>query len=401
MSRLQEHEAKALVARYGVPVPQGRLCRSREAVSIALDELGPPVYVKAQVRIGDRKAVDAVRRADDRDEALAHAADLLDADVAGQRVEGVLVERVAPPGPELYLSVAISELHRRRRLAIARAGGSGFDVAGADAELLIDPRAAAVPMYALRKLLRGLGFEGPRLVALAAIAHGLVRCAIECHAYTVELNPVIAGEQGPVAVDAKVELDDYAAGLRPPDVLAQEAGSDRELRAAAVQRADHRGTFRYVQMLDEREIPGRGAVGTHSVGGGESLVVLDALESVELVAANYCDTSGSPSREKVAAAAELIAGQPGIAGYFFSSCIANQPLSVTAAGLTAGFEVAGWRGPTVVRIAGNEEDEARAIVSGWAAEHGVDARVFGREVDEWAAARAMSELLRDGAGRSG
>ena len=90
MSRLQEHEAKALVARYGVPVPEGRLCFSREAVAIAVDELGLPVYVKAQVRIGDRKAVDAIRRAETREEAL-DAASLLDAEVSGQPVEGVLV----------------------------------------------------------------------------------------------------------------------------------------------------------------------------------------------------------------------------------------------------------------------------------------------------------------------
>jgi hypothetical protein len=49
-----------------------------------------------------------------------------------------------------------------------------------------------------------------------------------------------------------------------------------------------------------------------------------------------------------------------------------------------------------VRIAGNEEDEARAIVEAWAKSRSVDARVFGREVDEWTAAAAMSSLLREG-----
>jgi succinyl-CoA synthetase beta subunit len=146
-------------------------------------------------------------------------------------------------------------------------------------------------------------------------------------------------------------------------------------------------------MLPEDEIAHASAIGTHSVGGGESLVVLDALQSQGLTPANYCDTSGSPSEEKVAAATELISGQPGIVGYFFSSCIANQPLSVTARGLVAGFGRTGWRGPTVVRIAGNEEDEAKSIVSAWATANGVDAHVFGREVNEWEAASAMADLL--------
>ena len=161
------------------------------------------------------------------------------------------------------------------------------------------------------------------------------------------------------------------------------------------QEQDHRGSFRYVQLVDESETvdDDRPLVGSHSVGGGESLVVFDALDSVGLRPANYCDTSGAPSQEKVAFAAQLIAAQPHIAGYFFSSCIANQPLSVTANGLVTGFEQAGWRGPTVVRIAGNQEAEAREIVEAWAAKHGVPATIVGRELHEWQAAQLLADAL--------
>jgi succinyl-CoA synthetase beta subunit len=123
------------------------------------------------------------------------------------------------------------------------------------------------------------------------------------------------------------------------------------------------------------------------------MVVFDALDSVGLRPANYCDTSGAPSREKVAFAAQLIASQPGIAGFFFSSCIANQPLSVTAGGLVDGFEQANWRGPTVVRIAGNEEAQAREVMQEWADRTGVPAKVVGREVDEWDAAQLLADVL--------
>jgi succinyl-CoA synthetase beta subunit len=117
---------------------------------------------------------------------------------------------------------------------------------------------------------------------------------------------------------------------------------------------------------------------------------------VNLTPANYCDTSRAPSREKVAFAAQTIASQPHLAGFFFSSCIANQPLSVTARGLVDGFIAAGWHGPTVVRIAGNQEADARAIVETWAAENAVPATVLGREADEWQAARALATALANG-----
>ena len=72
---------------------------------------------------------------------------------------------------------------------------------------------------------------------------------------------------------------------------------------------------------------------------------------------------------------------------------------MTARGLVAGLDAAGWRGPTVVRIAGNEEQEAQAIVKGWAERHGVRAAVLGREADEWGAAKQLASILADGVGR--
>jgi succinyl-CoA synthetase beta subunit len=216
----------------------------------------------------------------------------------------------------------------------------------------------------------------------------------------VEVNPLFITADGAVAIDAKVELDDYSLTSVPNrDLLPEQTESPRENEARLFQESDHRGSFRFVQLVDDGDADGDGRgplVGSHSVGGGESLVVFDALEAVGLRPANYCDTSGAPSREKVAFAAELIASQPHIAGYFFSSCIANQPLSVTAGGLVDGFTAAQWRGPTVVRIAGNQEPEARAIVEAWAAEHDVPALVVGREVNEWEAAALLAGVLAVG-----
>jgi succinyl-CoA synthetase beta subunit len=154
--------------------------------------------------------------------------------------------------------------------------------------------------------------------------------------------------------------------------------------------------MRYVQLVDPSDLgdhdPQR-LVGSHAVGGGESMVLFDALADVGLVPTNYCDTSGAPSREKVAFVTRMIATQPHIKGYFFSSCIANQPLSVTAAGLIDGWEAANWTGPTLVRIAGNQDEQAQEMVKAWAAKVGAPATVLGREVDEWQAAAILAREL--------
>ena len=66
---------------------------------------------------------------------------------------------------------------------------------------------------------------------------------------------------------------------------------------------------------------------------------------------------------------------------------------MTAAGLIDGFNAAGWRGPTLVRIAGNQDEQAQAMIRAWALEAGVDATVVGREVDEWEAAAMLAREL--------
>jgi succinyl-CoA synthetase beta subunit len=396
--RLVEVIAKELVAKYGLASPPGRECRTADEGHAAAEELGVPVYAKAQIPFGDRATLGLVQKADDPDTAARHVADLLGRSVEGMTVTSVLVESAVDPKFSAYLSVHVDDEARARVLRIGTGGGAGYD--RNDAEVIVPLPLAGFEMFELRNLVRTMGVTGATREAVTRAAMAITRAARDWHAYTVEVNPLFVTEHGAVAIDAKVELDDYSLATVPDrDLLPSQVESGRELEARLFQQSDHRGSFRYVQLVDDEDADigsGGALVGSHSVGGGESLVVFDALEAVGLRPTNYCDTSGAPSQEKVAFAAQLIASQPHIEGYFFSSCIANQPLSVTAAGLVAGFEQAGWRGPTVVRIAGNQEPEARAIVEAWAAEHGVPATVVGREVDEWQAAELLAQVLAAG-----
>jgi succinyl-CoA synthetase beta subunit len=391
--RLVEAASKALLARYGLKAPDGRLCGSAEEARAAALQIGCPVYVKAQVPYGDRVSLGLVDRVDEPDAAGAKADELIGRAVEGMTVTAVLIEAAVEPEQSVYLSAHVDGTAGARILRIGLGGGAGYRPDAA--EIQVPVPASGLETYEVRKLVRRAGLTGPSREAVTRAASAVTRAARDWHAYTIEVNPLFVTASGPVAIDAKAELDDYSLGSVPDlSLLPEQTESERERAARAFQEQDHRGSFRFVQLVDEGEAAGRGPlVGSHSVGGGESLVVFDALAAVGLRPANYCDTSGAPSQEKVAFAAHLIASQPHIEGFFFSSCIANQPLSVTAAGLVQGFQSAGWTGPTVVRIAGNQEDQARAMVQEWAEQTGVPAVVVGREVDEWDAARMLADQL--------
>jgi succinyl-CoA synthetase beta subunit len=390
--RLLEVTAKEILSRYGIEPPPGRECRSVDEIRSAAVELGPEVYLKAQIAIGDRATQGLVRSVGDPDEAVAIGGAYLGRAVDGMSIESTLVEAAIPPDESLYVSIHVEDAERARVLYLGWGGGQGYqrDAAEVQAALPVD----AIDLDAARILVDGLGVDGARREALAHVVLGLSSAAREWHAYTVEINPLFLVGDAAVAIDAKMELDDYSLATVPePGLLPPQVESPREVEARTYQQSDHRGSFRYVQLIEPDGVTGPTVVGSHSVGGGESLVVFDALESVGLQPANYCDTSGAPPKEKMAFAARLIASQPHIAGYFFSTCIANQPLSITANGLVEGFEASGWRGPTVCRIAGNQEAEAREIVQAWATANDVPSLIVGREYDEWQAAAALADLL--------
>lgn len=395
--RLIESTSKDILARYGLLSPAHQLCASADEASDAASSIGGDVYVKAQIPYGDRAGLGLVARAAGAHEAARLAAEQLSAVVDGFPVRQVLVEASATAELSAYLSVHVDGEQAARVLRIGLGGGSHYDASAADLKAVL-PR-EGMEAYEIRSLLGRLGLARSHREAMVQAVRAVIRAASEWHAYTVEVNPLFVTAGGPLAVDAKMELDDYSLGAVPDrSIIGERAESERERSARVYQTTDHRGSFRFVQLVGEAEAGAAGGflVGSHSVGGGESLVVFDALHAVGIQPANYCDTSGAPSREKVAFAARTIASQPHIQGYFFSSCIANQPLSVTANGLVDGFREAGWSGPTVVRIAGNQEEEAKAIVRDWAGMQGVDAVILGREVDEWEAARRLAALLDAG-----
>lgn len=393
--RLIESASKELLGRYGLRAPEGRLCTTPEEAGEAAQALGGDVFVKAQIPFGDRASLGLVARVGSAQDAAATAAEHLSRAVDGMRVGSVLVEQAVPPDLSVYISVHVDDAEASRILRIGHGGGAGYHADEAQVREVVP--VGGMELFRVRTLVGALGLRGAQREAVTRAAWAVLRAAREWHAYTVEVNPLFVSDAGALAIDAKVELDDYSLPLVPDrELLPEQEEAPREREAREYHEHDHRGSLRYVQLVDEREVEahaGSHIVGSHSVGGGESMVVFDALAEVGLVPANYCDTSGAPSREKVACATRIIASQPHIAAYFFSSCIANQPLSVTAAGLVDGFEAAGWRGPTLVRIAGNQDEQAQQMIREWAQRAGVEATVVGREVDEWEAAEMLAREL--------
>src|SRR2546430_6933025 len=185
--RLIEAASKRLLARYGLKSPDGRLCSSADDARTVAEEVGCPVYVKAQIPYGDRASLGLVTRIEDPDAAAAKTQELIGRAVEGIAVGSVLVEAAVEPLRSVYLSAHVDGEAGARILSIGLGGGAGYRPDTAEAR-------AAVPghgleTYEIRRLLGAVGLAGAERAAFTRAANALARAAREWHGPPVACQP--------------------------------------------------------------------------------------------------------------------------------------------------------------------------------------------------------------------
>lgn len=407
MARLFEYQGKALLKRHGIRVPRSALARSPTEAAQAAAALGTPVMVKAQAWISGRGKAGGIRKANSSEEAEKIAESLLDAPLKDFPVSELLIEECLDIQREFYVGIAVDDTLRGPVLIVSSAGGMSIEEAAQrnPASVARVPIAVGLGLqpHQIRAAFRQVGVTGAELLAWVGPVMALGRLAREYECRTVEINPWAVTSGGHlVALDCRISVDDYAVYRHPE--LGIEVARDLprpptplEKIAYGVEEGDYRGTFYFMQLeTDTRD--GR-HIGFHGSGGGGAMMAMDALLRQGLNAANFCDTSGNPAASKVYRAARIILSQPGIRGYFYSgSGVASQEQTHTARGLVKAFREAGLDIPAVVRLGGNMEAEAVAILQRGTAGLPAPVEAYGSEVDVDFCAERMKRLIEEPAG---
>jgi succinyl-CoA synthetase beta subunit len=397
MARLHEHEGKRVLAGAGVPVPRGRVARSAAEARLAAADLARPVVVKAQAWTTSRLAAGAVRFADTPDAAADAARDLLAMRLGGFPVDAVLVEERLSVVREVFLSISIDDAARAPVLLVSASGGSGVEGRAGEVRRLACDVGSGPDPREVRSALLDAGVDAPLVDPIADAAARAFAAARSCEARSLEINPLAATrEGGVVALDCRITIDDYAV-FRHPDLgieVARELDhppTELERIAYRVEQEDHRGTFYFAQLPAPAGAP---VVGFHGAGGGGSMMSMDALTERGLAPANFCDTSGNPSASKVYRAARIILSQRGILGYFASgSGVASQEQFWSGYGLAKAFWELALDIPAVIRLGGNAEDRAMAILHDAARDIPGPVEAYGKDDSPAFIAERMARLV--------
>jgi succinyl-CoA synthetase beta subunit len=351
---LFEYQGKQYFARYGIPVSPGRAVSTVDDVVAAADEIGYPVVVKAQVRVGGRGKAGGIKLASDAGEARTHAGNILGMDIKGHVVEVVWIEQASDIAEEYYASFTLDRSEKKHLFMLSAQGGVEIEtVAETDPAAIVKRWIDPVDGFSLDEARRAV--EDARLnpdarEQAAALLVQLYECYTLGDLDLAEINPLILTTDGVVrALDAKVTLEGNAS-FRHPEW--EEYTATEELDARE-QLAREKG-LQYIGL--------EGNVGIIANGAGLAMSTLDVVNQVGGRAANFLDVGGGASADVMAAALEVI----------------NTDASVKAilinifGGITRGTEVANGivealsrvdvDAPIVVRLDGTLAEEGRAII---------------------------------------
>ena len=400
--RFYEHEAKQLLRRHGVPLPQSQLATTAEEAEQAASELGGAVVLKSQVLSGGRMKAGGVKFADTPPEARQAAAAILELEINGLQPIGVLVEQLTPVEQEYYAAVTWDALAKRPVIIFS-------DMGGIDIEEVAEQHPEHVARVHLSNLrpfsdfeaklaVSKTGVSGNDLNRLSRIVGALAQVFVAYDLTLAEINPIGRLADGAfVALDSHMDMEEEARGTHarllaelgvPEDDTRQaRPPTEFEVAGAQVDAADTRGVAGRVVEFD-------GDLGLIIGAGGGSLTLFDAVRAAGGRPANYCEIGGNPSVGKAAALTKLVMSRPGVEKIaVMMNVVSNTRVDIMARGVIKGVIEAGYdpaEAITIFRIPGSWEEEGIKVLERYGVEY-VDRSVSMHEAARRAVAKAAGQ----------
>jgi succinyl-CoA synthetase beta subunit len=368
---IHEYQAKALLAKYAIPLLKGGVAYTKDEAMDVARKLGTPVIVvKSQIHAGGRgkgrfkndpEGKGGVRLAKSVDEVGTNAAAMLGQELvtkqtgpAGKTVKRLYIEQGCDIKRELYVSMLVDRVSGRVAVVASTEGGMDIEtVAHETPEKIvtqaIDP-AAGFQGYQGRKIAFALGLSGKQVGAFATLLGNLYRAFTELDCALIEINPlVVTGAGDVVALDAKMTFDDNAlyrhAELETLRDLDEEDPAETEASKYALN---------YVKL--------DGQIGCMVNGAGLAMATMDIIKLYGSAPANFLDVGGGATKERVTAAFKIILKDPNVEGILVNIFGGIMRCDVIAEGVVAAAREVNLHVPLVVRLEGTNVELGKKIL---------------------------------------
>ena len=360
--KIHEYQAKAILAKFNVPVPRGEVATSIEEAEAAARSIGGSVVVKAQIHAGGRGKGGGVKVAKDAAEAREIAGKILGMTLIthqtgpeGRLVQRLLVEETLPIERELYLGIVLDRVQGKPVFMASSAGGMDIEeVAAKTPELIlkeiIEPGFGLMPFQA-RKLAFDIGVPAGSVNAAAAAMMALARAYEGIDASLAEINPFILTTDGKVyALDAKIGLDDNALYRHKDLVGLRDLNEEDPLEVEASKYG-----LNYIKL--------DGNIACMVNGAGLAMGTMDIIQYAGGSPANFLDVGGGASAEQVKNAFRILLSDPNVKAVLINIFGGILRCDTLATGVVGAARDLNIQAPIVIRMEGTNVELGRKILA--------------------------------------
>jgi succinyl-CoA synthetase beta subunit len=360
---IHEYQAKEILQRFGVAVPQGGLAYSPEQAAYRARDIGGSKWiVKAQIHSGGRGKAGGVKLCSSEHQVEEEADELFGKRLVthqtgpqGKTVYRVYVEGAVAIKREIYLGFVLDRKSERVMVVASSAGGMEIEeIAERQPSSIIrsvvEP-AVGMPAFQAREIAFGLGLEPALTQQAVNTILGCYKAFEELDATMVEINPLVVTEDNRlIALDAKMTFDDNAL-FRLPHIAELRDKSQEDPRET---RANDRG-LSYVGL--------DGSIGCIVNGAGLAMATMDMIKAAGGEPANFLDIGGGATPERVAKAFRLVTSDQNVRAILVNIFAGINRCDWVAEGIVMALQKSPINMPVVVRLAGTHVEEGRKILA--------------------------------------
>jgi len=360
--KIHEYQAKEILRKFNVRVPNGMPAFSKEEALQAVGRIGFPCVIKAQIHAGGRGKGGGVKVS----KSAADAKEMIDkifgnplitvqTGPQGKTVNRLLIEEAVDIQRELYIGIVIDRKTAQPVIMASTEGGMEIEeVARTTPEKIF--KEYALPGFGMQnfqynRLVSALKLKGVSAKNGVKFLWSLYNVFRRTDASLVEVNPLVVTSTGElIALDAKINFDDNAL-YRHPDFL--------ELRDTSEEEPSELEASKY--KLNYIRLDGN--VGCMVNGAGLAMATMDIIKLQGGEPANFLDVGGIASSETVANGFKILLSDKNVKSVLINIFGGIVRCDRVARGIVDALQTLKTSIPVVVRLEGTNATEARKILA--------------------------------------
>jgi succinyl-CoA synthetase beta subunit len=359
---IHEHQAKAILKKYGAVVPDGIFSTSVDDLVKKAKSLITDKYVlKAQIHAGGRGKAGGVKILNTIEELEVSAKELLGKKLIthqtgpeGREVKRLYVEVSSNIEKEFYLSCLVDRASSKIAFISSDQGGMDIEeVAAKTPDKIITTKVDfkdEISKEDCNKIINIFSLNGSAKIEAINLIKSIYKMFISTDANMVEINPLIlTKEEKIICLDAKVNFDDNAL-FRHPEILELRDLNEEDPAEIEASKYD----LAYIKL--------DGSIGCMVNGAGLAMATMDIIKLYGEEPANFLDVGGGASKEKVSAAFKIILSDKNVKGILINIFGGIMRCDVLAQGVVDAAKEININVPLVVRLAGTNFKEGKEIL---------------------------------------